>query len=88
MQGRRRADPDREAAAAAPEEPTVIRYMPPQYLTANGQKAFEIAVRQYVVALRAELDRLALDPLSRGKEPEHTAEAVVAARRAYERRLT
>jgi len=81
------ADPTREPAGAASERQTFeIRYRP-AYLTANGVKEYEATILKFAVELGAELDRLAVGPLSRGEVPEHTRDAVVAARAACERKV-
>jgi hypothetical protein len=62
-------------------------YPLPAHLTPGGLKAFTTEVDRYATQLCAELERQAFESLSRGGSPEHTADSVAEARRAYVRRL-
>src|SRR5215470_13082330 len=56
-------------------------YPVPENLTARGLRTFRAEVAKFAVAMGAELERRADTVLSRGDQPEHTAEAVIKARR-------
>lgn len=62
-------------------------YPVPRHLTPGGLAAFRSEVAQYAVALGSELEKQEVVTLSRGGQPEHTAEAVERARRAYLQRV-
>lgn len=81
-------EPSSDRARRAPVASVSRSWYPmPSHLTAGGLHAFRAEVARYAVALGAELERRAVEPISRGGEPEHTAEAVAQARTEYERRL-
>jgi hypothetical protein len=62
-------------------------YPVPENLTPRGLRAFRAEVAKFAVAIGAELERRADVIVSRGDHPEHTAEAVIKARRDCIQRL-
>ncbi len=81
-------EPSNDRARRAPLASVSRSWYPmPSHLTAGGLHALHAEVARYAVALSAELERRAVDPISRDSEPEHAAEAVAQARAEYERGL-
>jgi hypothetical protein len=62
-------------------------YPVPEYLTARGLRTFRSEVSKFAVAMGAELEKRADAIVSRGDRPEHTAEAVIKARRDCLKRM-
>lgn len=73
-----------QATAPSPVHPA--NYPVPENLTPRGLQAFVAEVTKFAIAIGAELANREDEILSRGGQPEHTAEAVREARRKYVQR--
>jgi len=73
--------------ATAPSSAHPATYPVPENLTPLGLRAFRSEVTKFATAIAAELAKNEDEVLSRGGQPEHTAEAVTKARQEYVQRL-